>query len=1591
MSSLISRSIRSYQMRDRIGSGGQGEVYKAYQPSVERDVAIKIILPQYGNQPEFVRRFEVEAQIIARLEHPHIVPLYDYWRDPEGAYLVMRWLPNNLKTVLVRGAWKLESAARLLDQLAAALTAAHREGVIHRDIKPANILLDEDENVYLADFGIAQDVHSLPLLPSDGLIGSPEYITPEAVRNQEITPRTDLYSLGYVMYEVLTGEKPFPDATTSSDYIVKHLNSPMPMMSIQYSGIPAALDEVLQTATAKDPAQRYANALRFAAAFRAAIPSVMPRIPSQPLANPLTERELDVLKLMVDGLDNVQISAQLFLTAGTVKWYVKQIYSKLDAHSRAQAIDRTHNLRLLERTPMASLISIKGNQTDNPRLMRINMPVTEPENPYKGLRAFQESDSSDFYGRAALTELLLSRLSENSDGGRLLVVVGPSGSGKSSVIRAGLIPALRHGALHGSPRPFIIDMLPGTHPFEELEAALLRIAVSPQPELMVHLREDRRGLVRAARRILPNDPDSELILVIDQFEELFTLVEDNAVRMHFIDNLLSAVTDPRGRVRVILTLRADFYDRPLMIPRLAELMRASTETVIPMNLRELEQAITAPVERVGLRLENGLVTTILNDVGEQPGTLPLLQYALTELYERREGLTLTLAAYQAMGGVTGALARRADELFSLLDAATQASVEQMFLRLVTLGEGTEDTRRRTLRMELLSLSAGRQMDEVIDMFVSYRLLTLDHDLVTRTPTVEIAHEALIREWGRLREWLNNNREDVRVQRRLAQASAEWQEGHDNSYLASGAKLEQFELWARDTSLLLTKVEQAYLTASLAEREIRIVLEREQETRERNLERTSRRFLRALVVVLFVALVGAFSLTGIANGQRNIAVAAQQNAERSAAETQSIALTIGAQQAIARSQPDIGLRLALEAIDMPNPPTFAKQMFFYAAHNTWILQRYVDSEVIRLADTLFHPDGQRVMTTSFGKATLWDMVSGQPLQSITVEGRMLDAVFHPDGHTAAITGNDGILYLWNLDTNQVTYLMEGDTWHSAPQFNRTGTLLLTSSSEGIINVWDWDTRERLRSFSAHDATVTSIHFNLDETQLVTTSLDGTVKVWDFERDSLLQTFTFPNREDNPWIWQAQFLLDGERIIFGGDDIPMVMWRWRTNSIVWQTDSDVWVQDLALSPDGMTFVVGLNAQESEPHLQQWGIETGTVLRSFGGHSRTVGAVDISSDGQTMLSASSDNTAALWTLQWEGLLSTIWTPPSLGFAVNPVSPLAAIATNESPAEIMLIDIEDGTTRKILEGHRGGILTMAFSPDGRLLLSGDYAPDYPLDSQSVYVWDVETGEMLNILSGFEGWILSIAFSPDGRVAAIGEGQGMRVTLWDIESGTQLATLSGNRDWINSLTFSPDGQWLYGGLNNGEVIQWNATSGERLQSFAEHPTQINDLVISHDGARIAAAGRDHKVWIYDAQTGELLITLEGHQAAVESVHYSSDDLQIITSSGDGMIIVWDALLDEPIRGYNVSMPGDEPYIQTSIVGDGQRLLSFDGIRLMTWDASIMNERIVEWVNSQRYIPELTCQQRDLYQLPPYCPPEENASREGNVPPLIAELNNTGG
>ncbi|MEJ2513504.1 MAG: hypothetical protein P8Y72_18135 [Anaerolineales bacterium] len=386
------------------------------------------------------------------------------------------------------------------------------------------------------------------------------------------------------------------------------------------------------------------------------------------------------------------------------------------------------------------------------------------------------------------------------------------------------------------------------------------------------------------------------------------------------------MTDRRSRVRVIITLRADFYDRPLHYPEFGEMMRSRMETILPLSPSELERAIVKPAERVGVTFEDGLVTQIVSAMTYQPGALPLLQYCLTELFERREGRTLTHKAYHEMGEAVGALARRTEAVFNDLDRASKQLTKQMFLRLVTLGEGTEDMRRRVMQQEIIALAdQPEDMEEIIDLFAGYRLLSLDHDAASRQPTVEVAHEAILREWEQLKSWLNESRQEIRMHRKLLQAVAEWQKaGKDKSYLLQGARLDEFEQWRSSTTVALTPAEREYLDMCSIERQRRIEQEQQRQAHEAQLEHRSRRALQVLVMLLLFIALGSIGVSIFAVNARNRTEKALTAAERQADVNHSLVLSSNADSAYQHGFADLALLLALEAVSIDEPPVEATQ-------------------------------------------------------------------------------------------------------------------------------------------------------------------------------------------------------------------------------------------------------------------------------------------------------------------------------------------------------------------------------------------------------------------------------------------------------------------------------------------------------------------------------------------------------------------------------------------------------------------------------------------------------------------------------------------
>jgi len=511
--------------------------------------------------------------------------------------------------------------------------------------------------------------------------------------------------------------------------------------------------------------------------------------------------------------------------------------------------------------------------------------IYEGQCPYRGLRVFDVDDAPFFFGREALIQWLLNELRPATEGqpvNRFLAIVGASGSGKSSVARAGLVAALKHDEIPGSTRWPVAICRPGLDPAESLAVALSRAVgvgqgASALSDLIAEFQKNEKALHLIARQSLPgNAPDMRLVVVVDQFEEVFTLCRKDELREALIRNLLYAAKVAQGQTLVILTMRADFYGKCAANAELAAAFSDHHVLVGPMTEDELCRAIERPTQLVGCELEAGLMDLLVQDVRRQPGALPLLQHALLELWNKREGRRLTVKAYQEIGKLEGALQRRADVTLKAFSQDEQELCRRTFLRLTQPGEGTEDTKRRVSMQELLSLSGKSTAEEdIIQKLADASLLTTEGDLTHKDAFVEVAHEALIRGWPRLRQWLDEDRAGLRLHHRISEVAQEWQRSNkEEGMLYRGARLTQAQEWRERNEAQLNLIEREFLDASIAERQ---KLERQQRQRQRLLVGAV-----VLFAVLFMAATGA-AIFGFlqkieTEKQKQVAVAAKLEAQ-----------------------------------------------------------------------------------------------------------------------------------------------------------------------------------------------------------------------------------------------------------------------------------------------------------------------------------------------------------------------------------------------------------------------------------------------------------------------------------------------------------------------------------------------------------------------------------------------------------------------------------------------------------------------------------------------------------------------------------------
>ena len=1148
-----------------------------------------------------------------------------------------------------------------------------------------------------------------------------------------------------------------------------------------------------------------------------------------------------------------------------------------------------------------------------------------PPNPYKGLRAFDETDALDFFGRADLVEKMLGRLAGTDAGHRLLLLVGGSGTGKSSVVRAGLLPRVRRGDIAGSDAWFITSMLPGSAPFEALAEGLRQVAVGESDGLAADLADDAASIDRVIRRLVPDG--GQMLLVVDQFEELFTSVSEREQR-RFLDGLLCAVTAPDSRLRVVATLRADFYDRPLGVPGFGSAVDGATVTIAAMAPADLEEAIIEPAQRVGRAVEPAVMAELVSAVAEEPSALPALQFTLYELAEACPD-TLTLAAYRELGEVDGAIAGRAESLYRSLEDNERTAVRHLFERLVVVGPDGEPTRRRARRAELIGSPADPTVDATVERWAEARLLGLDCDALTREPTVEVVHEALLREWPRLRTWIEEGRDALLVLAHLREAAASWVDlDRDPGALYRGARLQVVLDLTEGRPGHPTESEQAFLAASRQAQDREEREAAEAADRQVRANRRLRLQLGIIAVALVIALIGglvAFDQRGEAEQERRVATARELAA---------------ASEASLDDDPERSILLALAALDATGEDEAIPDAVS-ALHAAVASSRLVLS-VPELGGALdWSPDGTLFVTEGpeeSGLVDIRDAATGESVRSFPGHDiDVNDVAFSADGSMLATTGDDGALRVWDPTTGDQVAAFEFDdggvVW--GPSFSADGASVAASwLDQQVVRVFDVESSGLLSEVSAPGAVDTA--FRPDGTQLAIGNIDeARAQVVEPESGEVL--FTLGG--DEAWIRAVAYSPDGESLATTGGDGTTRIWAAAdgspqltlsehvgdVNAVDWSADGsrlatvgDDGSARVTEIMDGVAReVLALSARDTRNGLQGVAFSPdGSTIMTSDWAMAAVKVWDVSPQGGAewlnveSIPGDPGDLAPAFTADSEGLIvvgeggtATIWDVATgrPGHDIGPGGPGDVdfervalteagdvLATSGDQVPVRLWDVASGELRLTVDPAEpeAFVTGMGWSHDGRLLAIAQAGEG----GGWVDVVDLSGERVAHLEEEPDVYIRTVGFGPDDRVlvttrdSARDDPDQRGIRLWDWEQGVVETTLDSP---AYRAALDPTGGRLAATLDlEGDAEVWDAATRRRLATLTGSAS-LNDIAMSADGTQVATAGDDGAVRLWDVDTGTQELRLQGQGTAVHGVSFSPDGSRLASIGSDGVVRVW--------------------------------------------------------------------------------------------------------
>jgi WD40 repeat protein/DNA-binding SARP family transcriptional activator len=1105
----------------------------------------------------------------------------------------------------------------------------------------------------------------------------------------------------------------------------------------------------------------------------------------------------------------------------------------------------------------------------------------EPDTaPYVGLRTFHETDADRFFGRDGDVARLLDRL----DRSRFLAVLGPSGSGKSSLVRAGLLPALRAGALPGSDTWDVRVLRPGHHPTATLRAVMELTSGA-----------DRR------------------LLVVDQLEEVFVLASD-AERRSFVEVLTTLASSPASNVTVVTTLRADLYPRLAEHPRLADLASAHHHLVTPLDEVGLAEAIEGPARGAGLALEPSLTQTIIRDVARRPGALPLLQQALLGLWRRRGGYTLTLEGYREAGGVDAALSRWAESIWAGLGAGERQTARRVLLRLTRPGQGSEDSR---LVVPVEQLVTDHEDDarvaRVVEQLTAARVLasTTTHD---GCPQVELSHEALLRAWPRLRGWIDEDRTGLAIHRRLTDATLEWERrGQDPALLYRGVLLAEASAWAARDRTAPNPREQAFLRASQAS--------------ARAAENRRVRRLRLTAAALLVGVVVTGGLAAVATHQ----------ADRSAAQERIATARELASAAVANLGVDAerSLLLALEAVrhtmDVDRSVVRDAEE---ALHRALMAHRTIDRLPRSGRALALAPDEAWVAVAGEdGRVVLWGAdgsvrgeleVADEPLMAVAVS---------PEGRRLATADRGGGVLVRAIDgTGPVVRLSSGTARVTGLAFAPDGRRLAASRTDGVVTVWDLeDAAATPRHLLGHEYGVNDVAFTPDGRRLVSAGDDRTARIWDPDTGDATVL------EGHEWqVTEVAVSPAGDLVATASADGTARSWDLATGQHRLTFPSLAPVETVGFDPQGQRLALG----SSDGAVYVFDASNARQLLLLGGHTAPAADLAFTHGGEHLVTTSSDGTTRRWRVAVEGGRDWLTARSAdLRFATVAFSPDGRwFAVPDDTDGVVVRDSRNGDVRHRLRGHGAWLVGLAFSPDGRWLVgtpaNGAFDAS-PLEPDSAPIWDLRTGALASVLRDHDDVVTGAVFSPDSTLVATSARDGT-VRTWEVGSGHLRDTadlgevpvgvgfhagrwyaavarpdgevelwreadrrpfhrLRGHRAPVTTVAFDA-GLVVTASHPEGAARVWDLASGELVVAVVGHGSPIGHAVLDPAGGELATVGDDGVVRLWAVPSGEERLALYGHRLIATSAAFSPDGRLLATTSPDGTVALRLRSIDELVE-----------------------------------------------------------------------------------------------